>query len=101
MPPHDAVWAVQQYEAVRSLLPKAPMPAQSIHAEGLIEIADHFDVFLLDAFGVLNVGDTAIAGAVQQVQMLKNMGKEVLVLTNGACFPVEQALKNFVILVFL
>ncbi len=66
-----------------------------IHAEGLIEIADHFDVFLLDAFGVLNVGDTAINGAVQRVQMLKNMGKQVLVLTNGACFPVEQALKKF------
>ena len=95
MPPHDAVWAVQQYEAVRSLLPKAAMPAQSIHADGLIEIADHFDVFLLDAFGVLNVGDVAIAGAVQRVQMLKNMGKQVLVLTNGACFPVEQALKKF------
>jgi len=95
MPSRDAVWAVQQYEAVRSLLPKAPMPAQSIHAEGLIEIADNFDVFLLDAFGVLNVGDTAITGAVQRVQMLKNMGKQVLVITNGACFPVEQALKKF------
>ena len=80
----DAVWAVQQYEAVRSILPKAKMPAQSTHAKNLGEIADLFDIFLLDAFGVLNLGDTAIAGAVQRVEFLKNRGKRVLVLTNGA-----------------
>ena len=92
----DAVWAVQQYEAVRSILPKAQMPAQSTHAKNLGEIADLFDVFLLDAFGVLNLGDTAIAGAVQRVEFLKNRGKRVLVLTNGACFPAEEALKKFI-----
>ncbi len=91
----DAVWAVQQYEAVRSLLPVARMPKKSFHARNLEEIANLFDGFLLDAFGVLNVGDAAIAGAAQRVQMLKNMGKQVLILTNGACFPAEKALKKF------
>ena len=91
----DAVWAVQQYDAVRSLLPAASMPEKSVHTENLEVLTDHFDVFLLDAFGVLNVGDAAITGAAQRVQMLKDMGKNVLVLTNGACFPVEKALKKF------
>ena len=91
----DAAWAVQQYEAVRSLLPNAHMPTQSIHASDLGAIADHFDVFLLDAFGVLNVGETAINSAVKRVQLLKQMNKRVLVLTNGACFPAEQALRKF------
>ena len=91
----DTVWALQQYEAIRFLLPTARMPKKSIHVENLAEIADLFDVFLLDAFGVLNVGDAVIAGAAQRVQMLKNMGKHVLVLTNGACFPAEKALKKF------
>ena len=95
MAAHDAVWAIQQYEAVRSLLPAARMPKKSVHAENLSEIADLFDAFLLDAFGVLNVGDAAIAGAAQRVQLLKDMGKQVLVLTNGACFPAETALKKF------
>ena len=95
MSERDAVWALQQYEAIRSVLPVAHMPKKSVHAENLEEIADLFDAFLLDAFGVLNVGDTAIAGAAQRAQMLKDMGKEVLVLTNGACFPAEQALKKF------
>ena len=95
MSERDAVWALQQYEAIRSVLPAAHMPKKSVHAENLGEIADLFDTFLLDAFGVLNVGDTAIAGAAQRAQMLKDMGKDVLVLTNGACFPAEQALKKF------
>ena len=95
MSERDAVWALQQYEAIRSVLPVAHMPKKSVHAENLEEIADLFDAFLLDAFGVLNVGDTAIAGAAQRAQMLKDMGKDVLVLTNGACFPAEQALKKF------
>jgi hypothetical protein len=47
MDARDAAWAVQQYEAVRSLLPNAHMPTQSIHAKDLGAIADHFDVFLL------------------------------------------------------
>ena len=95
MSERDAVWALQQYEAIRSVLPVAHMPKKSVHAENLEEIADLFDAFLLDAFGVLNVGDTAIAGAAQRAQMLKDMGKEILVLTNGACFPAKQALKKF------
>ena len=59
MSERDAVWALQQYEAIRSVLPAAHMPKKSVHAENLGEIADLFDTFLLDAFGVLNVGDTA------------------------------------------
>ena len=56
MSERDAVWALQQYEAIRSVLPAAHMPKKSVHAENLGEIADLFDTFLLDAFGVLNVG---------------------------------------------
>jgi len=100
MQKRDALWAIQQYESVRSLLPTAQMPAQSTHSENLGAISDHFDVFLLDAFGVLNLGKTGIYGAVERVQLLKNMGKTVLVLTNGARLPSENALKKFLKLGF-
>jgi len=100
MQKRDALWAIQQYESVRSLLPTAQMPAQSTHSENLGAISDHFDVFLLDAFGVLNLGKTGINGAVERVQLLKNMGKTVLVLTNGARLPSENALKKFLKLGF-
>lgn len=91
----DADWAVRQYEAVRRLLPDAHFPTQSRHAANLGEIADQFDGFLLDAFGVLNVGEAAIPGAAARVRALQNMGKRVLVLTNGARFPADQALKKY------
>lgn len=92
---HDAGWAVQQYEAVRHLLPDADMPSKPVRAEHLGEIAHHFDVFLLDAFGVLNVGNSAISGAAECVKQLQDIGKRVLVLTNGARHPAEQALEKF------
>ena len=95
MPERDAEWAVRQYEAVRALLPASNMPKQSETAASLGAIARRFDVFLLDAFGVLNVGDTAIAGAPERVRQLQQMGKRVIVLTNSATFPAEQTLQKF------
>ncbi len=56
----DADWAFAQYEKVREALPTAVFPARSTHIANIGEVADQFDVFLLDAFGVLNVGDTVI-----------------------------------------
>ena len=92
MSERDAGWAVRQYEAVRALLPASNMPKQSETAANLGAITRHIDVFLLDAFGVLNVGDTAIAGAPERVRQLQQMGKRVIVLTNSATFPAEQTL---------
>ena len=92
---HDADWAVQQYEAVRDVLPVADMPAQSKHAANLEELAEDIDVFLLDAFGVLNVGNTAIPGAPKRVEALKDMGKRVLVVTNGATVPADKAQEKY------
>ena len=91
----DTAWAVQQYEAVRYLLPTAHMPSESNHAKDLGEIADQFDVFLLDAFGVLNVGETPIPSAKKRVSLLRNMSKRTLLLTNGARHPAEQVLRKF------
>ena len=63
--------AVRAYEAIRHRLPSArPRNGGYKEIETLAEIADQFDVFLLDAFGVLNVGETAIPGAVERVTEL-------------------------------
>lgn len=91
----DADWAVQQYETVRGLLPPARMPAAPEPVADLGVLADAFDAFLLDAFGVLNVGEAAIAGAPERVTRLRGLGKRVLVLTNGATFPAEKSLEKF------
>ncbi len=66
----DAVSAFARYEAIRPRLPQARFPAQSLHLPSLDAVADHVG-FLLDAFGVLNVGETAIPGAVARMASLR------------------------------
>lgn len=77
-------WAFARYEAVRHRLPSARYPASSRTVASLEEVADAVDAFVLDAFGVLNVGETAIPGAAARLARLRAMGKRLLVLTNGA-----------------
>lgn len=83
----DAVWAFNEYESIRHRLPTARPAPHTIHAENLDSIAAEFDVFLLDAFGVLNIGETAIPGVVDRVNGLRQRGKQVLVVTNAAGYP--------------
>jgi len=82
-----AEWAFGEYESVRHRLPAVRGQAEFVRAENLDEIADQFDVFLLDAFGVLNIGETAIPGVVDRVNGLRKRGKQVLVVTNAAGYP--------------
>jgi len=73
--------AFDAYEAVRHRLPISTGNASRAEkVETLADIADRFDVFLLDAFGVLNIGETAIPGASVRVESLKAAGKRVLVV---------------------
>lgn len=80
--------AFQAYEAVRHRLPDVTPTDQSyVQAQTLDELADDFDVFLLDAFGVLNIGETAIPGTRERIERFRAAGKTVLVVSNAAGFP--------------
>ena len=87
----DTQAAFDYYEASRHRLPAATYPQQGRHASGRVEMAAHCDVFCFDAFGVLNVGGTPIAGAVETVQALRELGKTLFVITNAATLPKAQA----------
>ena len=82
----DAAFAA--YERVRHRLPPAmpdrPAPRR---ISDLSEIEDDFDTFLLDAFGVLNIGDSPIETTPARVCDLQNAGKRVLVVSNAASVP--------------
>ena len=80
----DAASAVARYIEVRSRMPEARCPDASLRAAHLGELADEFDAFVLDGFGVLNVGFEPVAGAAGRVRALKAAGRTVRVLTNGA-----------------
>ncbi|MCF6306147.1 MAG: HAD hydrolase-like protein [Rhodobacteraceae bacterium] len=91
----DTDWAFAQYERVRDVLPSAEFPATSELINHLGDLADRFDVFLLDAFGVLNVGETPIAGAPERIAALQAMGKLAIVMTNGASLPAKTSLAKY------
>jgi HAD superfamily hydrolase (TIGR01459 family) len=67
----------------------------SHHVNSLAEVADRYDAFVLDAFGVLNVGDTPIPGAVGRMTDLRAKGKRLIVLTNAASYPRATALAKY------
>lgn len=91
----DTDWAFAQYEQVRDVLPRARFPDKSKTISHMLEIADDFDVFLLDAFGVLNIGQSVIAGAPEWVGALQGMGKKVMVVANGATFSPSGSLAKY------
>ena len=76
--------AFARYEQVRDRLPSAQFPDVSQCCSNLADVAPHVDAFVLDAFGVLNVGATPIPGAVERIAQLRAMGKRLIVLTNAA-----------------
>ena len=91
----DTEAAFARYEAIRHRLPVARYPARSLEMPSLEEVADHVDGFLLDAFGVLNIGETAIPGAVARMASLRARGKRLAVLTNAASYTRTQLLAKY------
>lgn len=63
--------AFAAYEAARYRLPSIVRGGACVWQETLDDIADDFDVFLLDAFGVLNIGERAIDGVPERVAGLQ------------------------------
>lgn len=97
--PRQNVWsaadAFGRYEEIRARLPETDFPKVTKECAGLLEIADQVDAFLLDSFGVLNVGQSPIPGAVNCVLQLRAMGKRIIVLTNAASYPLGAALDRY------
>jgi len=78
--------AFAAYEAVRGRLPRATRRGGCERAGTLDDLADRFDAFLLDAFGVLNIGETAMDGVPERVARLQAAGKRVIVVSNAASY---------------
>ena len=87
--------AFDRYEDLRARFPKAAFPAQTQDCSGLVEIADRFDAFLLDSFGVLNVGDRPIPDAPDCIAALRAAGKRLIVLTNAASYTRADAIQKY------
>jgi len=87
--------AFELYEDVKDKLPQGNFPAVSFRKNSLLDVADEVDTFVFDAFGVLNVGETTIDGAVQRIADLRALKKNVFVLTNAASYNKVDAFNKF------
>lgn len=70
------------YRRAEPRLPAKPRPVAPRRIADAAEIAADFDLIVLDAWGVLNVGDAPIPGAGEAVAGLRQAGKRLLVLSN-------------------
>ncbi|MEZ5739096.1 MAG: HAD-IIA family hydrolase [Burkholderiaceae bacterium] len=91
----DAAFACDRYRQIRDRLPASNRRPTPRAADSLAELAGEFDCFVLDGFGVLNVGDQPIAGVAGRLAQLRAMGRQLLVLTNGASFPTENTVDKY------
>jgi glycerol 3-phosphatase-2 len=87
--------AFVSYERVRHRLPTAKSGAACKRLLNLDALADEMDAFLLDAFGVLNIGDTAIEGVPERVAGLQKAGKRVMIVSNAAGFPHAKLMEKY------
>jgi len=91
----DPVTVFQKYESLRSRLPNFNNPTTTIEINSILELVSEIDVFVFDAYGVLNIGEELIPGADLALKTLRNMDKQVRVLTNAASYNKSEAEKKF------
>ena len=70
------------YRRAEPRLPAKPAPVTPCRIAAAADIAAGFDLVVLDAWGVLNIGDAAIPTAPAAVDQLRRAGKHLLVLSN-------------------
>ena len=76
-------------------LPAPPRRGRGEPAEGLAALAARYDAFILDGYGVVNVGAEPLPGIVDAVAALLGAGRAVMVLTNGAGRPVRWTARRY------
>ena len=79
----------------RARLPAPPRRGRGEPAEGLAALAGRYDAFILDGYGVVNVGAEPVPGIVDAVRALHGEGRAVMVLTNGAGRPARWAARRY------
>ncbi len=86
---------INLYETQRPFLPKPLREGKANKVNSIIDIVDEFDAFILDSYGVLNVGGKIINGVFEVLSELRKKNKILIVLTNGASYPTFKKVNLF------
>ena len=89
----DAESVIDCYELAR--LPAPPRTGRAEPAANLLALIDRYDAFILDGYGVINVGAEPIPGIGDTIRALHAAGRDVMVLTNGAGRPSRQTARRY------
>ena len=89
----DAESVLDCYELAR--LPAPTRKGRAEPAANLLALVDRYDTFILDGYGVINVGPEPIPGIGDTIRALRAVGREVMVLTNGAGRPSRQTARRY------
>jgi len=84
----DQAWSL--YRAAEVRLPRPPAPCAPRAVDGLVDLLDAFDAFVLDAWGVLNLGGAPIPSARAAFAALRATGKPLVVVSNDGSSDPEQ-----------
>ena len=79
----------------RARLPAPTRKGRAEPAENLLALLDRYDAFILDGYGVINLGPEPIPGIGDTVRALRAASREVIVLTNGAGRPSRHAARRY------
>ncbi len=92
----------EAFEAYLRLHHRLPAPTGNGRASkaDFQDIVAPFDLILFDAYGVLNVGETAIPGAAQTIAALRSLGKSIAVVSNSAGYPKDRMMARYATLGF-
>ena len=89
----DAGSVLDCYELAR--LPAPVRKGRAEPAANLLALVDRYDAFILDGYGVINVGPEPIPGIGDTIRALRAAGREVMVLTNGAGRPSRHTARRY------
>ena len=84
-----------RYEKVKSRLPQAKCLNRIRDIEDLMDISKQIDVFVFDAFGVLNVGDALIEGSDLRLRELRSLGCKIRIFTYAASHECSETVAKF------
>jgi len=76
--------AWREYRRAERRLPAKPLSVHPTRVAGIAAIRQHFDAVILDAWGVLNLGEIPIPRALAAVKELRDASVPLLVLSNDA-----------------
>ena len=92
----DSQQVLSLYENFKKILPNSQKYSRDVKIrKNLSNILDEFDVLFLDAFGVINIGDKLIPRIIETLNLARDKGICIIILTNGATYCSEKKINQF------